>query len=501
MIRYLKMHQSAVKRLFSFAIMIILAVFFIIELKHFDFQRYLLIIERYNVLHFLALAVVGYVSFLPSLGYDYLLAEAYQIPIKKKDILLNALISQGFNNFITFGGSVGMKFRVDLYRRHHIESIKVIQISLFVALASLLGLASYILPAVLYLGPIITPALRIMAIFSLFLPLFFFSELTTRFPRVNSFLLRRNYTPLKLTVKVKLWGNALLDWAASSSFFVLICHLLVPSLPLLPVYAIYIVGQLTGVLSFVPGGVGSFDLTILLLLKKEGMPATEALLAIFLFRLLYNLGPVFVSAIVYLYQFIRGHVSDGKLASQLIANVMLMAGLINIFSVATPTLEERYQILAKLLPPGVTLTAQYLTLLSGFILLVMSQGIRRRLKRAYRLTLLLLPLSALFCLIKGLDYEQAFLLLVFSFILYSVRQIFALPDLPLAQAASLYAVGTTFLGVGGFMAVYNTSHHVNFLKGNQAFSLAWLKANRLILVVIMLGFSFIVAPILHKRKK
>lgn len=500
--RYLEEHRQLLTRLFSFLVMVILTVFFALEFRHFDFQSFQTIIQRYNWLHLLGLAVVGYVSFLPSLGYDYLLAHAYRLSIANTEILSIALISQGLNNFITFGGSVGLKFRMDLYhKKHHIDSSVVIQISLLVSLASLLGLASYVLPSILYLGPIVPPALRVMAVFSLFVPLFFLSDTVARIPAVGRFLTRHHYLPLEFKVKTQLLLVALMDWASSGSFFVLVCHLLNPSLPIFHLFALYIVGQLVGILSFVPGGLGSFDLTILLLLKETGMHSTEAILAIFLFRLLYNIGPVLVSAIIYLYQFIRHQIGNGLFASSILANIMVLAGLINIFSVATPALETRYQILRQFLPPPLSLTAQYTTLLIGFTLLITSQGIRHRLKSAYQINMVLLPLSALFCLAKGFDYEEAIILLGFSFLLFSVRKIFSLPNLPFTKSTPLYTTLTTFVGATLFVLIYNTTHQVQFLRDNHAFSLAWFEKHRLTVLVSLLILGLALAVFLFTQKE
>lgn len=74
---YIEEHRHLLTRLFSFVVMTVLTVFLVIEFRHFDFQNFQTIIQRYNGLHFLALALVGYISFLPSLSYDFLLAKAY----------------------------------------------------------------------------------------------------------------------------------------------------------------------------------------------------------------------------------------------------------------------------------------------------------------------------------------------------------------------------------------------------------------------------------------
>jgi lysylphosphatidylglycerol synthetase-like protein (DUF2156 family) len=104
------------------------------------------------------------------------------------------------------------------------------------------------------------------------------------------------------------------------------------------------------------------------------------------------------------------------------------AGLMNILSALYPAIPERMEILRDLLPMYVIRASQTATVIAGFCLILLADGLRKRKRRALQLTLLLLVTSAVLNLTKGLDFEEAVTVLAVGALLLSGHGTFSVPS-------------------------------------------------------------------------
>jgi lysyl-tRNA synthetase class 2 len=114
--------------------------------------------------------------------------------------------------------------------------------------------------------------------------------------------------------------------------------------------------------------------------------------------------------------FERRHESVPTLAGLL----TFLAGVLNILSALTPALRNRARDVNNWLPGALSHSATALTLIFGILLVLLARALRRRKRRAWRATVVLLAASMVSHVAKGLDVEEAiiaFLLLV-ALVLY-----------------------------------------------------------------------------------
>jgi phosphatidylglycerol lysyltransferase len=132
----------------------------------------------------------------------------------------------------------------------------------------------------------------------------------------------------------------------------------------------------------------------------------------------------------------------------------LGSGLIDIHSVASPSLPGRHSLLREFFPLEFLHLSRSLTLLIGFALVISSINIYRKKRRAFQAVLILSAASVVFHLTKGLDYEAALFSLILVVILLLSRKDFkvrsSIPDwrgaiLRLATAV-IVAIGYGILG-------------------------------------------------------
>jgi phosphatidylglycerol lysyltransferase len=112
------------------------------------------------------------------------------------------------------------------------------------------------------------------------------------------------------------------------------------------------------------------------------------------------------------------------LTPNLLSTFTFLAGVILLFSGATPTAPGRLARLDPILPLGVIEVSHFLASVLGAALLILSQGLARRLDAAYYLTASAMVAGIATSLLKGFDYEEATLLLVVLLILWRARRAF-----------------------------------------------------------------------------
>jgi lysylphosphatidylglycerol synthetase-like protein (DUF2156 family) len=133
-------------------------------------------------------------------------------------------------------------------------------------------------------------------------------------------------------------------------------------------------------------------------------------------------------------------------------------GIINVLAVLLPTRPGRLALLGSLLnqlapfAPSILPvldTGRTLALILGFFLLVVAFGLARGKRRAWQFALLLLPLSALAHLAKGLAVEEALLALLLWLGLLRTASFFRVASDPwrLRQGVVLLVLGALLLAI------------------------------------------------------
>jgi phosphatidylglycerol lysyltransferase len=146
-----------------------------------------------------------------------------------------------------------------------------------------------------------------------------------------------------------------------------------------------------------------------------------------------------------------------------------IVGVVNLLSAVTPNLHERVQWLNDIFPFEMREVRHYghlFAALSGFFLLTLASNLLRRKRIAWLLTVILLVISILAHLIKGLDFEEAFLAFVLLVQLILMRGEFtARSDAPsIAQGMRILIGALIFTLAYGTIGFYLLDRHyqVNF---------------------------------------
>ncbi|MGZ5376292.1 MAG: bifunctional lysylphosphatidylglycerol flippase/synthetase MprF, partial [Solirubrobacterales bacterium] len=227
---------------------------------------------------------------------------------------------------------------------------------------------------------------------------------------------------------------ASLDWAVAAA----VLYVLLPPIPALTFAGFlgaYLLAAGIGVVSHVPGGLGVFETTILVLLPPD-LSTPAVLGAVLAYRAIYYLLPLGISAVLLgTQEILRRPEEFGRvagvvgrwvpvLAPHVFALTVFVGGAILLFSGAMPAADGRLDALSDVVPLPFIEASHFLASLIGAALLLLARGLQRRLDAAYALTLILLGAGILFSLLKGFDYEEALVLTVILVALWPCKRFF-----------------------------------------------------------------------------
>jgi phosphatidylglycerol lysyltransferase len=381
--------------------------------------------------------VLTVVNYAVLTGYDLLAFVYIGKALPRARVVLTSFLAYAIANNVGFAALSGASVRYRFYTRWGVTGQELSRIvfsysvTFWLGLLALGGLSLAVtpLPPVSWLpeGPVVAGVgWLLMAIPPAYLVVTAVARRSIRLWTIELPLPTPRVAAAQLTLSV-------VDWALAGA----VLYVLLPSssLSFLQFLGVFFVSILLGLASHVPGGLGVFE-TLMVLLLKPYLDSRQLLPALVVYRAVYYLIPLGVALVGLVGDEVwqrhrdvaRVSATLGRLTEQLTPRVLaiftFVAGLLLLFSGATPSDEGRLVFLARVLPLAVIEASHFLASVAGAGLLVLSQGLARRLDVAYYLTAVLMVLGIGASMLKGFDYEEAALLLGVLILLRRARPAF-----------------------------------------------------------------------------
>ncbi len=357
-------------------------------------------IPFYNVLLML---IVGILAVVPMINYDVIFNRLIGNDMDKRTIYETSYTVNTMNNLIGFGGLINMGLRHYFYgrKKDKMEMVKVVVETYFYYL---IGISVLCLFGLLYLyfhrestAAIYLPWLIGGLIYSLAVILF-------------SNRKKDDKKSVPHWAQRELLCTSVLEWIGAIGTFLLIGRAMGQSFHVAEVFTLVVATNLIGMVSLMPGGLGSFDLMTLVGLGNLGIGYEKALAWLLLYRLFYYVVPFVIGLYFFIKHFGRSfnEENDGvpaefakSIAHDLCSFMMYLFGIFMILSATIPDKVNTIKFLAKLNPIHANILYQSPSILLGLVFIFLGRIHVERQEKAMEPTLLFLALTFVYAVMTG----------------------------------------------------------------------------------------------------
>lgn len=393
------------------------------ELKHYqlhDIQQAFADIPASRVWLAVGLTAANYLILM---GYDWLAIRSIHHPLPFRRIALASFA--GFVTSYNFGALLGgTSVRYRLYSAWGLSAVDILRLFFMLGLTFWFGLFA-LAGIVILLSPFPLPAefkllglsVRPLGALLLVLTLVYLWMTVRRFrpiPIRGADLL----LPGPRTAALQIIITAADLIVAAATLYVLLPQAF--GMGFVEFMGVYSIAVMVSIFSHVPGGVGVFELTVL---KLAGAEANEAVVAALLvFRIVYYLLPLLLAALLLAGREVQQHRAGVKrllatssramslIVPSLLSFATFICGAVLLLFGALPEPRGRLTFLKPMVPLPLVEMSHFLGSLTGAALLVLAQGLKRRLDSAWWFTVGLLGAGSVFSLLRGWHYEVAVVL-------------------------------------------------------------------------------------------
>ncbi|MBP1039399.1 bifunctional lysylphosphatidylglycerol flippase/synthetase MprF [Vagococcus sp. BWB3-3] len=376
-----------------------------------------------------AMGIVGLIAVMPMLFYDVILTNLLPDKPALPYVLQTSWITNTINNLCGFGGLISTGLRTQFYgkKTQGQELLKALSkvILFFMSGISIYCLLSLLLVWFGHTDPFLHKYWLWLIGGSLYFPILL---IVTHRSEIGFF------DDLTLKIESQLVGTSFLEWTGVLTTFISVGKLMGLDFSIGEVIPLYIACSIIGMVSMIPGALGSFDVMMLLGLSALGVPHESAVIWILLYRLFYYLIPFAIGLLLLTHnvgdQFNQRYNGIPKEAASKVAHYALVtslyiAGSLLVLSATIPEAFSDYPIIGKWTPASFHFLTQTPSLIFGFLLLAMGRGAAQKVKKAFMPTVILLLSAVIYVIWKEFSWGLVVILvLVLLFVVLSRSQFY-----------------------------------------------------------------------------
>lgn len=381
---------------------------------------------------------LSFLSYLLLTAYDALGVRYIGEKLEAGKIIRAGYVGYAFSHNIGMALLTGGSIRYRIYSAWGFSGLQVTQIVAFSAFTLWIGFCSVAGLSLLFATPdlpddVTIPfiSLRVLGIILLIMVVGYIAASAKVKKEISFGSWSFEFPGLKLSLQQVVIAS--IDWLLAAS----VLYVLLPEIGInfFSFVGVFLLAQIAGLFSQIPGGLGVFE-SIMLLYLGNFMPGSQVLGILVVYRIIYYILPLLGALVVLGYQEYkvnRQKVEEfrekaaswvPRVVPQVMSFSVFMGGAILLFSGAVPSEVPRMQWLQHFIPLPVIEMSHFFASLVGAALLVLASALQRRIDGAYHLTVGLLIFGVLFSLMKGADYEEASILAVMLLAMIPCRKEF-----------------------------------------------------------------------------
>ena len=445
-----KFIKSKVFQFLKITFPLILLILAVIEIKKFTGNIDTALLQHVvSQIHFPKLTLVLLImiaAITPMFFYDSAIVKLLGITVPTKRVIKQSLIVNSFSNLIGFAGLIGVLLRTYFYQTYEMDKGRLLKTIATVSLFYLTGislLAWFILAGYRDIPLLLKTKWLYLAVIGvgLYLPvlmiLSFIKSKKSSEPTIDS------------RTRLQLLFTSFMEWSAIFLAIWLLANVLNIPFHFNEIFPIFIIASCAGIVSLIPGGLGSFDLVFIWGTQYLGIENEKILVLLILYRIGYLIIPFIFGLVLFVKDFWKKwNDSWDNLPNALVQNashvlltiLVFLSGLILLLSAAVPGIVGRLKFVEDIVTFPIISLSHQLSVAAGFVLLGLSRGIEYKVKRAYQLTIAVLSFAAIFSLFKGFDYEEAIVVLIVALLLRGSKSRFYRESYVLTWSKTIFDV-------------------------------------------------------------
>ena len=288
----IKMKQKiiTITKLLFFVVILAIVVHSIIGIAHdINGQKLEQGLKLLNAKSFIMLTTIGFISLLPMLIYDFVLVKILKIHKTVTSVASIGLFVNTLNNLLGFSGLIGIGLRYIFYKKDvkSKNDIKYGLTKLAIFLMSGLSISSWLALIIL---------IRLHQYNLIWMVSLVIAGCYTPIVLTYTKLSHNQNMQLPNQISNILMLGSFLEWMGCSITFISIGYALNLIHNPLYVFAIFIVANVLGIISMIPGGLGMFESIIISGLANNNV--NLILIWLLLYRLFYYLIPIAISSLI-----------------------------------------------------------------------------------------------------------------------------------------------------------------------------------------------------------
>ncbi|WP_312095732.1 lysylphosphatidylglycerol synthase domain-containing protein [Niallia sp.] len=253
--------------------------------------RYLQIIPFHSLFY---IVLSGFMATLPMFFYDFFLVKHLKKDIPFAEVGKYSFISNSFSNLIGFGGLIGIALRNYFYKQYETDRKKLFKGIAVITLFYLTGISLLAWIAILYSRRLNLIEEHIWVFVAIVAVGLIFPVLMVSYKKVKfgSFVFDRNQI-------IGLTCVSLLEWIFLFAYLYFIAKIIELPVTVGDFFLLFLVAACTGIISMIPGGMGSFELVFLWGMESLGVESEQMLIVLFLYRVGYYLLPFLIALFLF----------------------------------------------------------------------------------------------------------------------------------------------------------------------------------------------------------
>lgn len=379
-----------------------------------------------------------FLSYIALISYDFLAMRYIGQSVSYKKILQSSFTSTSISYTIGFNPFTGSSLRYRLYSAYGLTLLQISKIITFCSTTFWLGVC-FVGGFLLTFYPIDLPSsLSFYEIFLktlgvcllLFLMIYLVLCLQQKTLRIKGDEIQ---FPAIRTVLIQILLSSFDSIFAGSALYFLLSQSGEVSFPY--VIAMFLVAQTIAYITTIPGGLGVFEAIMLFALAPH-LALGDIVVALVMFRIVYYLTPFLVGLIILSYSEFNArreilvnlqkktYLTFSAFTPQIFAVLTFFAGVVLLFSEALPAQMEGMRVISKIVPLSLIESSSLLSSMIGALLLILANGLWKRIDGAYLLSVVILFLGSIFSILKGLNYVESGILFAIFLLLLPQRKHF-----------------------------------------------------------------------------